>query len=177
MKKINIIALTLLFVAGLVIYVNAGPYPPRSHSVTTNSTVIIAPAKATGKPWATNTVYTQGKVILGTVTNGPHWYYWALVAGTSATNRPNWKANDDVTDGTVTWRPVVDRRSRLYIQNPSTNTVYLGFDGEDAVAGSGVYLTQDGSLSYNMQAYQGQVTAVVSGDTSSTGTVTTQQIP
>lgn len=107
-------------------FVFAGSYVS---AVTSNPVPVVAATVATEVTflaWEAETAYAVGNVAdLG---NGNRAPAVVVAAGTSGSSAPVWNASADITDGTVTWRPIHRGvRKTLVVSNLGTNTVYIDF--------------------------------------------------
>jgi hypothetical protein len=93
--------------------------------------------------WAVSTAYAQGQVVRAS-NDGLN--YMCVVAGTSTNDATKYPNGDiDYTEGTVTWRPVLNReRKALVICNDGTNVAYLVDYSAAAGQGKGIRLNANG---------------------------------
>lgn len=177
--RVDVLLAMVIIVGGFLCDANAGGYTSVNYNVTSTARIILPPVSVSAPTRVTNTVYAQGALVSGNTATSHVWKFWAETAGTSGTNssvNPNWNAINDVTDGSVVWRPLNIKRRRLYVQNHGTNIVYLEFNGGTASAGKGAFLVANGVLGYAENAYQGPLSAIISSG-SSTSVVSVVEIP
>jgi len=155
-------------------------FPMQSREVGTSSTQIapdINPPTISDRS-STAAVYAVGDYVnvwsngTGTAIFSQSLRYWCITAGTSAaTNLASWSSILDVTDGTVTWRPIPRTRNDVLVQNDSTGVVYIGW-GAPAVMNRGTRLNANGG-SVSRPDYDSAVYAI-SGSATANVTITEQ---
>ena len=90
--------------------------------------VIIAPRIKAPSAWAGTTAVTLGSKIKPTTGNDDGHYYICIAAGTTGSSEPTWPgAGGSVTDGSVTWRELVDASDIIDVNTPTK--VYAPDDG------------------------------------------------
>lgn len=126
---------TLVLVATLFASSLAFAGGGESTSIGTSKVVLGTPNTVPrGTSWVTGTAYLQGQVVRADGRS-----YFALAAGTSGATAP--RGEFDVSDGTVTWRPVLSKpRKLLFLANLGDDPVTFSFGDRAAVYGVGFVL-------------------------------------
>lgn len=109
----------------------------------TPTKILAAPGQRGAAEWAISTAYAQGQVVQSP---SGGLVYMCVVAGTSTNVATGFPSKDvDCTDGTVTWRPVLNKeRKALVICNDGTNVAYLVDYSAAAGQGKGIRLNANG---------------------------------
>ena len=82
--------------------------------------LIVAPRIKAPSAWAATTAYSLGDVVKPTTSNDDGYYYICTAAGTSGGTEPTWPgAGGSVTDGTVTWRELVNAADIIDVDTPT----------------------------------------------------------
>jgi len=158
-EPIAIVLTAALLVIGVgVLTTFAGP--PYSHTVGTNSVMILPPRTIqNATAWATNTLYSQGAIVSY---NGMFfWCQTAANATNTASDIPAWEADGRSADGANTWQFIPSgKRNSFAIVNDGANACYLSF-GSAAVVNSGIRINSSGgNVSDFSGGYQGAVYAI-----------------
>lgn len=151
-----IIVGVVLFVAALAALAD----PSYSHTVTTNSVMILPPRNlSNAAAWATNTLYAQGQVVKSA--KKLYWCQTAAGATNTIADLPAYEADGRSANGTNTWQFIPsEKRSGCAIVNDGTNTCYISF-GSAAVLNSGIRLNANGgNMSDFAGTFQGPVYAI-----------------
>jgi len=112
--------------------------------------ILAAPGQRGAAAWTTNTAYAQGQVVQA---SNDGLYYMCVVAGTSTNNAALYPTgHKDYSEGTCTWRPVLNRtRKTLVVSNDGTNVAYLVDFVGDSGDRKGIRLNANGG-SFTMMA-------------------------
>lgn len=130
-----------ILVGGIALVLSVGASEFTTTVSSTALKVLGTPSAEKAQAWVTGTAYVAGEL---TESNGR--VYMCMGSGTSGATAPYGIV--DISDGTVTWRPVLSRRREgLLITNNGTTDVTIVFDfGQVPTAGQGLVLGSDDGI-------------------------------
>lgn len=155
----------MLILAGALLFVGVAVLladPPYSHTVGTNSVMVLPPRTLqNAAAWTTNVVYSQGDIVL----HGGKLFWCQTAAGATNTisDVPAYEADGRSNDGANTWQyiPSVPRKG-FFVVNDDDSVTYLSF-GVAAVLNSGARMNANGgSMDDFAGVYQGSIYAITS---------------